>query len=178
MSRTSRIRPRTLPFAFAILLAAPLAAGCGSDDLADRAVDQVAESSGSPDVEIDRSDGRVEVSAEDGSFVAEAGGDLPDGWPDDVPLPDDYTIETTSTLDGGTGPVHSVILRTAGEPMDVFSQLEPGFADWTEESRVVSGAGFDAVVMVQYSQGNRTASVTATEGTGDTVVSYSVGTSE
>lgn len=172
---TRRPRTRTRPLATA-LFGAVLIAGSAScsADVSDRAAERIAEANGGGDVDIDTSDGRVAVETEDGSFVAEAGGELPEGWPDDVPLPSEYTIETSSTMDVGDGPVLSVLLRTGGAPDAVFDDLESGFDGWTQESRTVSGSGAEAVVMAQYSSGDRMVSITASEGTDDTVLNYTV----
>jgi hypothetical protein len=174
MSPISRIRSRSLSIALACVASTALVGACSAGDVTDDAAERVAEANGSGDVAVDSSEGRIEVSTDEGSIVAEAGGELPEGWPDDGPLPDEYTVESAARLDAGTGPVHTVIVRTSGEPIEVFEQIEGGFAGWTEASRTVSGSGFEAVVMVQYTKGDRTASVTASEGTDDTVVNYVV----
>jgi hypothetical protein len=177
MASTNRTRVRTRAFALALVAAAPLAgaAACSSEAVTDQAAERIVESSGGGEVDIDSSEGRMEVTTEDGSFTAEAGGDLPDGWPADIPMPNEYTIETSSTMGSDAGTTQSVILRTTGMPDTVFASLEPELQSWTENSRTKSGVAADAFVMASYTKGDITLSLTATSGDGsDTVLSYTV----
>lgn len=173
MAPTPITRFRSSTVALVLAAAAPLTlAACSADAVSDQAAERIAEASGGGEVDIDSSDGRIEISNEDGSYTAEAGGELPADWPADIPMPADYTIETVTTLGSDAGTTTSVILRTAGLPDTVFASLEPDFESWTQESRTVSGVGADAFVLVSYVKGDVKLSLTASHGDGDTVLSY------
>ncbi|MBS44133.1 MAG: hypothetical protein CMH83_13405 [Nocardioides sp.] len=108
--RTGRAR-RLVP-ALALAASTALVSGCGADQLiesatekaAERALEEAAEADGSGDVDIDLDgdDGQVSVTDGDGNeFVAGTGGDLPDDWPESVPVVDGDVITSSSqTVDG------------------------------------------------------------------------------
>lgn len=82
------------------------------------------------------------VIDDDGQTVALQGGQdtprqssgdnvvLPDGFPTDIALPDDYRLMSVMTM----GPVTSVVLEVPGPPSDVFADLKSGQAGqgWKE----------------------------------------------
>ncbi|WP_338747965.1 hypothetical protein [Janibacter alittae] len=83
-----------------IVLAATLVTGCST--IADKAGEKVAEkgmeAAGGGDVDIDSDDdGKVTIESDEGSL--EVGGDeLPAGFPDEVPLPDDFEVQASMSM--------------------------------------------------------------------------------
>lgn len=129
-----------------VLLAALLAlASCGkaAEKLTEEAIEQ---SAGGGEVDIDDdgsfsfendegsfevdSEGNVKFEGEDGEFSIDgASGELPDGWPDDVPVPDDLEILTGSKTSDGEKDLFSVLGNVPGDPADVFADLVADFED-------------------------------------------------
>lgn len=131
---------RTAAFTFTL---AALLAGCGAavdkvtESAADKAVEQMIESSTDENVEIDRdgdsmrietedgvmtvdADGNMVIESDDGTMTVENGESLPDGFPD-IPMPDDLTIEATSRINDAETEVFSVsglVDRDAKEAFD------------------------------------------------------------
>ncbi|MDH3753320.1 MAG: hypothetical protein OEU32_05555 [Acidimicrobiia bacterium] len=52
-------------------------------------------------IDFDSDDGETVIETEDGSATISSGTDLPDGFPGDVPLPDDITIQVSQTFSEG-----------------------------------------------------------------------------
>ena len=113
----------------AVALVALLGAGtvaCGGDDSANEAGDELAEQlaeagAGVDDVEIDSESGEVDIETEDGSVSI--GSDLPDDFPEDIPLPEDYELISSmgGSSDGEQGWTISGTLPDADE--DTFDGL-------------------------------------------------------
>lgn len=124
------------------------AAGCGGseDDATNQAADdlaeQIAEAGGQDaEVDIDSETGEVDVQTDDGEMSVGEDVALPDDFPSEIPLPDDYELSAamTSSADGGWTITGS--LPDASEAS--FDELVAGFTDagWTTESDSSSDTG-------------------------------------
>lgn len=112
-------------------VAALTLAGCGAGEKAaqeagDKLVEKALESEGE-DVDVDSSDGNVKVETEDGTATYGDNVDLPDGFPDDVPLPQgEYSIVSAIT----SGTTITVTMTMAEIDFDAEkAHIESGFAD-------------------------------------------------
>jgi hypothetical protein len=149
------------------VLGAALVLGTGCGAAADKAAERVSEEAaeeaiGGGNVDID-DDGNVQVETEDGS-VAYGTGDLPEGWPEDVPMPDETEIEGSfgGTTASGTN------LTVAGETSLSPEEVDQHFAGigWTTDSEFSGGAADeDAGYVRSLSDGERTLAITAAAGT-------------
>lgn len=94
-STDGAIRPRAALAAglLALGLAAGLA-GCGSDERT------IVTDEGT--ISVDAGEGKVEIEASDGSVTisGETGGDLPEGWPAEIVLPEGGTITSAVAVSG------------------------------------------------------------------------------
>ncbi len=105
---TGRRRQRSGAAVTGLVMVALLGvSGCGmaAEELTEQAVEAAA--SDDVEVELDADSGSARIEGEDGSMtVGET--ELPDGFPDDLPLPDDYTVQvsfednTTTTVNLAT----------------------------------------------------------------------------
>ncbi len=146
-NRSARVR-----WAGALAAAAGFAlAGCGGSDTPSVSVNDegkdrtvsVEGDGGSMTVEEGK-DGGVTVEGEDGStFSADTSGDLPDGWPNVIPVVDGTIAYAQSSTDGSTGQMWSVSIDAKGSVTDVFDAAK---AD-------LEGAGFTASAEVSTADG-------------------------
>ncbi len=119
-------------------------AGCGGDDdgglgglgadpspedvenaIEDAIEDAASDSGDSRDVNVDLDadgdSGEISIEGDDGESISFGGGDLPDGFPDDFPFPDDFE----QTLGSGDGESF-VVFGASGESVD---DLDGFYAD-------------------------------------------------
>jgi hypothetical protein len=115
-------------------LAGLVLAGCGGDDdggglgglggnpseedvanSIEDAIEEAASDAGEGDVNVDfDSDGEeISIEGDDGEQISFGGGDLPDGFPDDIPFPDDF--EQAFASSDGSG---FFVSGTSGESVD------------------------------------------------------------
>ena len=81
----------------ALLLALVLAiAGCGGTD---RIAEEAVEDASNGDVKIDKDGDEIEIEV-GGQKLQSKQGELVDGFPGDVPMPDDFDVVSSSTGDG------------------------------------------------------------------------------
>jgi hypothetical protein len=96
-----------------LLLAATglVAAGCGSDDKA-------AKKATGSDVDIDSHKGKVSVTDEKGNKqTMTSGEELPDGFPDEIPLPEDAKVTNGTKVSSGDGDTF-VVTATVKQSFD------------------------------------------------------------
>ena len=133
-----RRRPTLLVVAPAALLGLALVGSCSSDDVAEQLTEQAIESSGGEgaDVEVDSETGQVDIETDDGS-MSFGTAELPEGWPSEIPLPDDY--ELTNAMVTGADGERSFIVGGSfeGDAMATFESLTEQFAQdgWTEVTK-------------------------------------------
>jgi hypothetical protein len=142
---------RLAPAALGVVLVLT-AAACGDDggSPSDNALEEIIEQQGGGEVDIDSEDGEVTVESEDGSFTASSDGELPEDWPDDVPLPDDLAIDGSSRIaDSASGGfILSVSGATSLSVEEVQELYTSGLDGWTEGLNMVnSSGGTDSLTM-------------------------------
>jgi len=74
------------------------------------------------------------IEGDDGSSTYTAGGDIPDEWPDDLPLPDDATVLASSVMEGNGQNVITLSLNVDGELEEVGDSVKEQLEDagWTD----------------------------------------------
>ena len=115
-----RIRTSLLVAAVALSLAA-----CDSavEQLTEEAAERAAEAAGSGDTEIDiDEEGGLSVETDEGSLQIGAGGDVPEDFPDEIPLPADYTVLNSASFSGEDGQSFQVSMESEG--LDVVAYIE------------------------------------------------------
>lgn len=85
---------------FAIGGATGLAACSSGDNKAKDAVNKALEDNG---VSVDSKNGEVQISSEDGDVSFGSSSDVPDDFPDEVPLPEDAKVTSSFSTDSGEG---------------------------------------------------------------------------
>lgn len=174
---------RRFPSLFVLAAVAFLAlASCGkaAEKISEKAIEQSA-GGGDADINDDGSfsfendegsfsvdkDGNVKIEGEDGEFSIDGGsGELPEGFPDDIPLPDDYEILTGSRTSDGDSAFWGVVGEVSGDPEDVFAALVSLFedADFESQSKSESESGGDFFGSATFLGGGNLVSVSVTAG--------------
>lgn len=174
-----RLRHSLVPAVAA--LAALTLTGCGlgekaAQEAGDKIVEKAIESdSNGQDVEVDSSDGQVKVETEDGDFTYGVGVDLPEEFPDDVPLPQgDYSV--TSAITSG----NNVMVTLSLEDIDFDAEkahLESGFESAgyeVDNATDALGSNSKMVLFEAKKAGRAVAFVLTADATGFATVTYTI----
>lgn len=159
----------------AVALSCLLLAACGrsQESSAEALAEEALKASTGQAVEIKTEEGRQQVSVGSGdrqsSQVTGENVDLPADFPDDVSLPDDYTVVSVMTM----GPARSVVLRTREPMASVFEHFKSGQASqgWKETVSMQGAEGS----MLGFEKGRRGVTVNLrTDIEGQTIVQLSL----
>lgn len=161
------MRATTRPIAAALVAGTLLVAGCGGDDTGsptEEGLEELIEQQGGGDVDLDMGeDGDFSMETDEGSFTG--GSELPESWPDEVPLPDDLEIVNASEIvdnTSGSGML-SVSGRTSLTPDEVGELYTEALSDWEESMNMSSSSGGSASVTQAFEQEGHVVTVSATE---------------
>ncbi len=118
MLTAKRTAKKRLGALFTVVLSLGLVTGCGAiPDL--------------PSVSADEDGGSVTIKGPDGesaTLATDASGELPDWLPDVLPLPDDFTVVTSSEFETDEGYMKSVALNTHQDFDSLIVQIDDGLA--------------------------------------------------
>lgn len=135
--------------------------GCGkaAEKIGQKATEKAIESGADGNADVDISDGEMNIETEDGSFSV-GSGEIPDSWPEDVPLPDG--LEVLSAMDMGSDgeSMINVSGTTDMTPDEVTAFYESGLDGWSESDSFSSRAEEGGMSSVSYEQDGRTVGVT------------------
>lgn len=164
------VRSRLLPAAI-LGLAVLGAAGCGkvAEEAAEKAAEEAIESSsgGSAQVDLD-GDGEVTIESDEGTYTAGTG-EVPEAWPDDVPLPDGLQVDAASALDdAGSDPLQTVAGSVDLAAGEVVAFYEDALADWEVGDRSTTSGNGATSAGITFERDGRTLQVGATEADGRT----------
>lgn len=129
----------------AVAVSAVLLAACGKaqESASEALAEQALEAQTGAEVDIETEDGASTVTMEtaEGKLEHSAGENLPlpDDFPDDVVLPDDYTVVSVMKM----GPSRSVVLRSRETMATLYDQYRTGQADqgWKETMSMQGAEG-------------------------------------
>ncbi len=127
--------------------------GCGDGETT------ITTEDGSVTIDSDGDGGSVTIDSSEGSVTVttETGGELPDGWPSEVAIPDGGSVEVSGSYTGEEGTSWNVGVKYAGaDPADIADQMKSN----------LEGAGF--VMEAEYTAGDQ--SVASYTGKGFNVV--------
>ena len=177
------MRLRTITTVMAALVV--FAAGC--DMIAEQAAEEVAEQAagGEVNLDVDESGGNISVETSEGTMSFGGGGDLPDSFPEDLPLPEgDYEVASSFEQSGGDAGdlrLQTAVMTTAAYD-DVVAHFESALADagWEVQDTQSMSMGEDlqstTFVTVKGDQG---ANISITRAEQDQVlVNYGVGSAD
>ena len=109
-----------------------------ANEAADQLAEQIAESGAGDDadVDIDSETGQVDVSTEDGDMSFGEGTELPEDFPADIPLPQDYELTSAMSTDTGDATGWTISGELPDADDSTFDDLVAEFtsAGWTKTS--------------------------------------------
>ena len=76
---------------------------------------------------IESENGETVFESEDGTAVFSQSGDLPDGFPDSIPLPDDFAVLYAQSTEAPEGTAYSVVGTTPASIVDVTGGMQTDF---------------------------------------------------
>lgn len=177
--------------ALAVTVAAGLAAtgmsGCGAEEaLAEKVAEEGVEaavgagndSDSDVEVDMDGEDGEVRVEGEDGSLVMGAD-ELPEGFPDDVPLPEaDHEVLSAMEVTGEDGHVQVQLAVGSGTSLaDLAEHVESGLdeAGYEVTGNTTQTSGDLEMVRMQFAGHGKEGLISARTHDGELTATYVIG---
>ncbi len=148
------------------------ASGCGkaadkfSEKAAEKATEKAIESGSDGKADVDLSDGEVNIETEDGS-MSMGGQEVPDSWPEDVPLPPDLEVVNALEMGSGDGDITNVSGRTGMSTDDVMAFYESELDGWTEAASLNQIGDEGGMASVTYERDGRNVRVSVLEDPND-----------
>ena len=145
--------------------------GCGkaAEKIAEKATEKAIESEAGGDANVDiGKDGQVKIETEDGSLSINSG-EVPDSWPEDIPLPDDLDVASSmSTPDGAT-----VSGMTSVGVDDAMAFYEDALDGWTISGEFNTSGDGASTSSATYERDERVVTISASSNDDGTVLSVS-----
>lgn len=163
------MRFKALCILFVALLAIVPMTGCQS--AAEKAT------KGATGVEVDTDDNKVTVTGEDGEQVEiQSGDELPDEFPDDVPMYDDAKIMASNKYSAEGKTTFTVAYEVSADVKDVFDWYKEELQkdDWKIEGESLVTAQDQSTGAMGATKGERQANVAVTAGDDDSKTTVSV----
>lgn len=106
--------------------------------------------------------GNVKIETEDGTISSSA--EMPDGWPDDVPVPDDLKVQMGGSQDTPDGLLLSVQGTSSTPPAEILETLKSALSDWEISAESTMEASGGTVAGAQWTLDGRQVMLSATSG--------------
>lgn len=163
---------------FGVLVVGTTSCSKVTEKVSEKAAEKAIEGSTDGDADVDLSDDEVKIKTGDGSAVY--GSKMPDGWPKDIPLPDNFEVTGGANIDQGGQVMITVVGTTKMSSEDVTAFYKDKMSGWEKESDAVYGNGDDAVASLSLTNGDRRLIVSANTNDAGSEVSFSymVGTTD
>lgn len=175
------MRLRTITTAMAAL--AVFTAGCDAigERVAEEAAEKAAEQAGGGDVDLDFDEegGNINIETSEGSMSLGSGGDLPESFPDDLPLPPgDFEVASSLEQADSDGASLTMALLVEDSHDDLVTHYEEALADspWevTDTQTMSMGEDMESTTFV-LSNGEQEGTLGVQRVDEDTMVNYSIG---
>ncbi len=163
-----------------ILIALFLAAGCKGEiieRITEGAIESAIEAQSDGEVDIDISESEMSIKTDEGEMTIGEGTDLPDGFPDVIPVYPDMTIQTAwkSTEDDKDNFSISAFSEDSGEK--IFNWYKDKMSGWEIESEFTQDSGEDGITMsINGNNGTYMLSILIFEDEGSSTIVENVGT--
>ncbi|MEK7471889.1 MAG: hypothetical protein AAB624_01445 [Patescibacteria group bacterium] len=145
----------------------------GRGDNASKLAESIIESSTGGDVDINSDDGEFSVTSDDGTYEISSSAELPENFPEGIPLYDDMDITGSSRSSSNDVSSWTVSAETGDSISQVGDFFDEEFASWDNQAEYSSNGTTTTV----YKKGNLTVTVTVGEHSTDedkTSISYIV----
>lgn len=171
MSRSTR--RRLLALGLVPVLTFTMSCGKAAEKASEKMAEKALEDAGGGNVDIGK-DGSIKIETEDGTYQSDgdgnvrietedgtsvAGQGVPEGWPDDVPIPDKAAVSYGASSPDGL----MVTLTAPGAPADVYDDLKASLDGWTAEDEFsANGSGTD-MKSARFVDGERSVNVSVSD---------------
>jgi hypothetical protein len=138
------------------------ASGCGS--AAKKAVDHELKRNG---VDVNEKDSSVTIKDDSGNALTYGSDKLPEGWPDELAMPDGTTIITALKNASSSGEVLAVSVGSKKSVKDFVKALSDELSDagWKKDQSLNYGGGTDESQTVSYKKNGKVVVIIATSTT-------------
>lgn len=149
-----------------VLVALASMTGCGSDDVAENRAEDAIEDASGGDADVDIDGDEVEITTSEGT-VTMGKGELPDGFPDDIPVIDGEIVSAMGAADQGF-----VVALTVDDPEAAFEEAvaELEGAGFAEED----GGDMLGATVAQMTRGEQTVILSAGGDGAASMLTYTV----
>ncbi len=164
----------TLAVSVALVFSIGGCAGRIAENAVERAIEKAAAAEGE-DVDIDLSEGELNITDEEGNQMSFGGSDVPEDWPSVVPVNSDIEIAFSASqeTDGKKG--WSISGLYNGSSDELYNYYKNEFSGWDEKSDATMDAGEDGKTYTyQASNGTYLATVFISEADGEVNIVLSV----
>jgi len=126
-------------------------------------------------LDFDAEQGGMSFESDDGSFQTGAG--MPDGWPEDIPLPSGFEVVSGHSMEEGDSRAVGIAGEADGTPEQIMDFYEDALSSWEQLRSSTSGGDGEDMRTAVYESGNRALTVNAYSDEGGSSVSmqYSEG---
>lgn len=156
MRTTMRTRSLVASLAIGGMLIAATGCGKASEKIAEKATEKAIEAGAGGDADVDIKDGGYTVETDEGS--ASFGAGMPSGWPDDVPLPDDFAPTGGANISSGADTMITAT-GTSGESIDdLLAFYDAELTGW-EQAQSIETTVERRMVNRTYTKDDRTVSL-------------------
>lgn len=175
---TTRTRiPARLLVAVGVLALGASACDAVADSVAENVAEGIAEQAagGDVDIDVDEDGGNVRIESSEGTLDI-GGGELPEGFPADLPLPDGHEVQSSMSQGNADAATLFVTVTAPGTFDDVVAALESGLADggWTVDDTTNMSADEFSSTTLTVSRDDWTGNVGVTHTDGETIVTYTL----
>ena len=154
--------------------------GCSNqalvEDIAERALEQAV--GGDVDIDLDDEGADISVESSDGTFEQSFGNSVPDDFPPDVPLVDDFDVQHSVSMSDEENRGWSVTMSGSGSATDIAEQIKSDFADagfsLTNENTSTNDDHVNATLFFESDTHTAIVGINEDFDAGETVVSYIV----
>lgn len=151
----------------ALVATAGVTACSGSSDgadvagQADKIAEKIVEDATGGTADMDTDDGSVTIETDDGT-ISYGSGDLPQGWPAEILLPDDFEVTAGTTMPRDDGEYMTVLGTTTSGPDELVDFYKAGMVGWeTQNETTIDTDG--RIRSAQLIKGDLSLLVSATE---------------
>lgn len=161
--------------ALAVTAALLVASGCDSagEQVAEGIAEQAAGEGVDVDVDVDGDD--VTIDSEDGTSNFSTSGDLPEGWPDFLELPDGATLAGSTAVETDGGRQMTANGTTDLSPPKLLAHVEDQLDGWNQTAKSNVGSNGSTLLNVSWERDGETANLAVNRADGADETTFVLG---
>ncbi|MEZ5311178.1 MAG: hypothetical protein R2735_11405 [Microthrixaceae bacterium] len=138
----------------AVAVTLVLAPACSkvAEKAGEKASEKLVESESGGNADVDIKDDGVDIKTDDGTFSST--NKIPKEWPEDIPVPDDFTVAGGSTTSQGDSMMVIVVGTSKTSFDDLKAYFKGSLSDWDEVSATEVNIG-EPLFSGMYKKGDR-----------------------